>query len=855
MKKYFMTVMALILGIGMLNAHPVDVNRAKMVGQQFVQANFELNRQNVDLELVYTGVSTRGEACFYVFNLGNEGFVAVSADDAFRPIVGYSNEEAFDAQNINPELGYMLNRLIAGRTSCNKGEASPLVAAEWNSVATNGQQMSFNGGREAFHLLSTSWNQDYPYNYYCPQAAGGPGGRTYAGCVATAMGQVMKYWDHPLQGTGSHTNYNSPAFGPLQADFGATTYDWGNMPNSLASNAPQQQIDAVATLLYHCGIAVDMNYAIDGSGAYSTDVPARIRQYFSYSDQAVYQQRDAFTYEAWKEKLKESLDLGWPIYYSGHDPDPVNGGGHAFVCEGYNDADMFRYNWGWGGSGDNAYWDFDNIDYNTGDGAIFNFVPTEVYNNTAQAPTNFTVTKTSETSLEANIGWVNPSKTLANVDLTTIDQVVVMRNGKVIYTEDNVAPGAAMNIVDNEVPFYSSFNYQVYTIINGTKGKQTKTMETFGPTCEWKVVATCTNVSGWKGGRIYVVDGAGAEVTSFSMTSSTPTTETLNVPVGHVTFMWGASYDNVSLSFKIKDATGAVVYEQPQANSNTLTEGALITVNNNCGNPEPAPIPGELIASNEGGTIVLTWNGAKTDYGYNIYRDGVLCGLVHENEFVDEDAAIGGHCYRVCALSDGGESEFSNEVCATAGENCEPGSSLWYDWQANFKPIISWVAPESENLTGYAVLRKMNDETEYTQIKLVAADKTEYKETKSMQDGNWYYYRVVAVYEDINCTSAPFKSRYGNEYFVKLYYSTTGVEDIADQQVSLFPNPTKGSFTVNADNLQQVMVYNAVGQLVLNQRCDGNSAVLDLSNAESGIYMVKVISADGESIQKVSVIR
>ena len=107
----------------------------------------------------------------------------------------------------------------------------------------------------------------------------------------------------------------------------------------------------------------------------------------------------------------------------------------------------------------------------------------------------------------------------------------------------------------------------------------------------------------------------------------------------------------------------------------------------------------------------------------------------------------------------------------------------------------------------------------------------------------------------IDCNSAPFKAKYGNEYFVKYYYSTTGVNDNTDQQVSLYPNPTKGSFTVNAENLQQVMVYNTVGQLVLNQICDGNSAVLDLSNAESGIYMVKVISANGESIQKLSVIR
>ena len=853
MKKYFMTLMALILGVGMLNAHPVDVNKAKMVGQQFVQANFELNRQNVDLELVYTGASTRGEACFYVFNLGSEGFVAVSANDAFRPIVGYSKEEAFDAQNINPELAYMLNGLIIGRTSHNGGEATPMVAAEWNSVMNSGRQLSFNGGREAFRLVETKWNQDYPYNYFCPQAQGGPGGRTYAGCVATAMGQVMKYWDHPLQGTGSHTDYNS-GFGALSANFGNTTYDWDHMPNRISSSSTQEEIDAVATLLYHCGIAVDMHYAIDGSGAFSADVPDRIKQFFSYSTQAVYRNRDSYTYESWKDMLKESLDLGWPLYYSGHDPDPVNGGGHAFVCDGYDDSDHFCYNWGWGGSGDNAYWDFDQIDYNTSDGAIFNFVPTNIYNNTAQAPTNFTVTKTSETSQEANISWVNPSKTLSNTNLASIDQVVVKRDGKVIFTQENATPGADMSFVDSEVPCYSIFNYEIYVIVNGARGQLAKATEVFGPSCEWKILGECTNMTGWKDAKISVLDAAGKEVGSFTMTSSNPLLSTINVPLGHVSFAWKAGTDNVALSFKIKDATGAVVYEQTQAPSNTLVEGVFFATNNGCGNTAPAPVQGELFANYEDGNIVLTWNAAKTDYGFNVYRDGLLCGLVHETEFVDVDAAVGGHCYMVCALSDGGESEYSNEVCATAGEGCEPGSDLWVELQANFKPLLTWTAPDNENLSGYILYRKKND-GEYGEAKNIGANKTEYKETRAMEDGNWYYYRLVAVYQGIDCTSAPFKAKFGNEYFVKIYYSTTGVDDVANQQVSLIPNPTKGSFTVNAENLQQVMVYNAVGQLVLSQVCEGNSTVLDLGNVDCGLYMVKVISANGESIQKVSVIR
>ncbi len=177
MKKYLMSLLALVLGVGMVQANPVSVSQAKYVGQQFVQANFEQSRQSGDLTLVYTGTSTRGDACFYVFNVGNDGFVMISADDVYRPIVGYSDEGTFDAQNINPELAYMLDKLIASRSGKLTGKAAPTVAAEWNLVMNNGTLLSRNGGRAVPYLVQTKWNQDYPYNYYCPSGTGGPGGR------------------------------------------------------------------------------------------------------------------------------------------------------------------------------------------------------------------------------------------------------------------------------------------------------------------------------------------------------------------------------------------------------------------------------------------------------------------------------------------------------------------------------------------------------------------------------------------------------------------------------------------------------------------------------------------------------
>ena len=155
MKKHFLSLLALVLGIGMAQANPVGVSQAKLVGQQFVQANFDATRQSAELTLVYTATSTRGEACFYVFNVGNEGFVMVSADDVYRPIVGYSDEGAFDAQNINPELNYMLNELISYRSGKLTGDPAPAVASEWNQVTTRGTLVSRNGGRGGFYLCST----------------------------------------------------------------------------------------------------------------------------------------------------------------------------------------------------------------------------------------------------------------------------------------------------------------------------------------------------------------------------------------------------------------------------------------------------------------------------------------------------------------------------------------------------------------------------------------------------------------------------------------------------------------------------------------------------------------------------
>jgi len=857
MKKYLMSLLALVFGIGMVQANPVSESQAKYVGQQFVQANFEQSRQSEALTLVYTGTTNRGEACFYVFNVGDNGFVMVSADDVYRPIVGYSDEGSFDANNINPELAYMLDELIAGRTGKMLGEPAPMVSAEWELVMNRGTLISRNGGRGSDHLVQTKWDQGNPYNYYCPQATGGPGGRVYAGCVATAMGQVMKYWNHPLQGTGSHTNYNS-GFGALTANFGETTYDWDNMPNSLPNNAPQVQIEAVALLLYHCGIAVDMHYAIDGSGAYSQDVPSRISQYFSYTNQAQLRSRDSYTYDNWKAMLKESIDMGWPLYYSGQSSE----GGHAFVCDGYNDADLFYYNWGWSGSGD-GWFDFDEIDYNSSDGAIFNFVPADVYNSTAQAPTNLVVTPAANNVLSATVAWKNPTKTLNNTNLTTIDRIVVCRSGEIIYTEDNVTPGADMTITDNSVPRFDAFKYEVYAVCSGSHGKIVYSDPiSFGPTCGWTINVTQASFNGFRGGKIHVYNGSGTEFAVVTTTTSSVQSFPIDAPLGHLSFGWSAPTGAAfNMAFSIKDSQNAVVYSY-SGSSDNLAEGIFYEGNNGCGNTPGGGVPTNVIAlvdEENPNNINVSWDPVREDgYGYNVYRDGLLYRLIPEGtSFVDENAPMGGHCYVVTYLYDGGENgQYSNESCATSGA-CYPPTNINYEYTGNaYKIKLKWDKPEPhDGLSGYYVFRKFGEDGEYERVKLLSASATTYTDNSANQEG-FYFYKLYAVYQNLgDCVSSPAYYIYDhNQFYLHVYYSPTGVDEMESDNVSVFPNPTNSHFTVEGEGLSHISVYNMVGQKVYEMNCQGESVDIDL-NVETGIYMLRVSTTNGEVSKRITVIR
>jgi len=208
-------------------------------------------------------------------------------------------------------------------------------------------------------LISTKWDQSPYYNLLCP-FDNTKAERTVTGCVATAMAQVMKFWNYPATGTGFHS-YNHSAYGTLSANFGSTTYSWTEMPNQLTSSSTTAQKNAVATLMYNCGVSVDMDYGVSSTGGSSAYVISSasvgtyctehaLKTYFGYKSTLQGIKKASYSNANWITLLKNELNASRPIVYAG-----FGDGGHCFVCDGYDNNDYFHFNWGWAGQNDGYF--------------------------------------------------------------------------------------------------------------------------------------------------------------------------------------------------------------------------------------------------------------------------------------------------------------------------------------------------------------------------------------------------------------------------------------------------------------------------------------------------------------------
>lgn len=351
MKKALLLIATLAVLAG-ASAKPVDpVSLSRIV------SSFFPGREVRGIEIV--------DGIYLSTPVDGRGFLLHSADNCVRPVLAFSPNGRFDAGNMPAHVRGWIDGYAREIAAMREAGAVPSarVEAEWTYYLEGAPKTV---GDSVAPMLTTIWNQAPYFNLLCPYDTD-DSAYCVTGCTATATAQIMKYWNHPATGMGSHSYYH-PSYGMLSANFGNTNYRWADMPDTVNYLTDSSSMMAVAELMYHVGVSVNMNYSPHSSGAYvnsygsSTRASSEnaLKTYFKYNPMLMGVFKAEYTDYEWDSIMRFEVDAGRPVLYSGYD----SAGGHAFVFDGYKEmADsntdasnlFFHINWGWGGAYDGYY--------------------------------------------------------------------------------------------------------------------------------------------------------------------------------------------------------------------------------------------------------------------------------------------------------------------------------------------------------------------------------------------------------------------------------------------------------------------------------------------------------------------
>lgn len=297
----------------------------------------------------------QSDSLLTVWGNSKGGYVIVAVDDNLPAVLGYSSTAYGNTDTDNPNFAWWLEsvRQVAATVS------------KWSSPHKVTLPTTSGYPADVSPIVSCHWGQSTPYNNLCPMgpylnAAGQPDGKEYGksltGCAATAISQIMYSLRYPISGRGGECSVGVPYANPTATytvDFDNATYDWDNMIDDYTlGNYTDAQATAVATIMYHAGVALDMQYSPTSSGTYARMVVTALKRNFGFPETVRLLNRDDYSEPQWMSTIYNELSNGRPIQYNG--ADQVNGG-HAFVMDGYNADGMVHVNWGWEGQKDGYY--------------------------------------------------------------------------------------------------------------------------------------------------------------------------------------------------------------------------------------------------------------------------------------------------------------------------------------------------------------------------------------------------------------------------------------------------------------------------------------------------------------------
>lgn len=356
MKKITVFTLFVLLFAGAVFAQRVSESQATTVCQRFLMEKNQLTAAE-NFKFVEVYAQENGDAALYRFQLPDAGFVIVSASMTTPPVLAYSLENPFEMIPPVRDLFHLYKQEIAAAEK-NQWQALPKAAAAWERYLSDEFQPKTTRGTSAGPLLTTRWNQNKFYNTYCPWDPASGSYYDYRvpnGCVALACAQIMNYHRYPLQGSGAVT-YIPQGYPRQTVYFSQHNYHYDAM-----FDQPQDYANEIAKLCYHMGVAIQMNYTPDGSGAHTEMAMQKLCSIFKYDERITHHYRGNFLDTLVNEyvaMLKNEIDNHRPVYYAGCTQ--TYNGCHAYVLDGYDEDDRFSLNYGWGGAS-NGYYAIDNF--------------------------------------------------------------------------------------------------------------------------------------------------------------------------------------------------------------------------------------------------------------------------------------------------------------------------------------------------------------------------------------------------------------------------------------------------------------------------------------------------------------
>ena len=872
MKRNILFIIALIACFNLFSK-PVSQEKAKALATGFFK-NYFPSVNTADCYLTYQSQSNAysnsssiaPENYFYVFNYKNNGFVILSADDVFTPIIAYSTENSFIAENIAQHIQKWLEGYKEEiRAGIKNGlQSTVAINNEWNNLE-NGLLIGVsNVGNtnpkrgSVSPLLTTKWNQSPYYNALCPYDNSARD-YTVSGCVATAVTQVMKFWNYPEKGTGNYS-YNHSKYGTLSANFAATTYNWGSMPNTVNSGNYQ----AVALLTYQVGVSIDMNYGVastGGSGAYviSSKSPVTncaeyaLKNYFGYKSTLKGVERASYTSTNWINLLKAELDVARPIIYAGFG----SGGGHCFVADGYDANNYFHFNWGWGGNSD-GYFSINALNpgslgagggsggFNSGHQAIIGVEPTQGGTSTSSMDMRlYSQITMSQSPVNYNSSF-SVSASLANYG-TTSQQSFQGDFAAAIFNSSNQFVSFIETKMSNVLDYnkYNSFTFSTQALSNLVPGSYTVGMYyRIKNTTDWKAFSNNGGYSNFVSFNVKGVDVNPLKLYAAVTTTPSPIVQNKSFVVSFDIANFDDIDFNGEVSVDLHSADGKYLRELGNKSGLSLqagyhfTNGLQYTISAGLAD-EPGNYLLFVYSKPSGGS----WDYVGTGNFANPVSILVVAPSLNPDIYENNNTVSTSYTLPVSYAN-------NKANVKTTGSNCHIGTD--YDfYKINF--------PAGTN---YAFSAKLNDA-------FVSAD----GKTYTLDAVFSYSLDNGASFSDVFDTrmGETINAKGGSNVIFKVspYFTgdigtylldisidfTQSVADIQTQNlVSLYPNPAKDFVTVlfDAIKVNSIVLMDIQGRTIETYKNLGlqNELKIEQNNLGAGIYFLNIETDKGLIVKK-----